>query len=655
MDFLNDIKLTQQTLFLFFVIPFSYYGYHAKYWYKPDMLKRADFFLRFFCILICVLVLAKLYMVMVTDRSQWQITILHLGPPLLAILNANKRKISGDGEESSGREAGPSPDFAPVPLNTKIEKFTWDDLIIEDSLKSELMSVIDLLKDPKTAKKYGIGVPKGILLNGPPGTGKTTIAKVIASNSNLAFFALKADEIVSKWVGESEKNLTKFFETAQQHAPCVIFIDEVDSLGKSRAEGNAAHSDNLLNHLLQLIDGVVKCDGLYIIAATNRSDLVDEALKRPGRLNRVIEVPLPNQEARMKLFELYLKNLKIEGDIDLEVLGKVTNKLPAAAIKEICNQAGLIAFKRESGSKNRNYVVKVSDIEESLAEFIDPDGDDDDFGDSKKKKEGFNPEPLNAQIEKIGWDNLIISDTVKQELQSVITLLKDPSTAKNYGIDVPKGILLNGPPGTGKTTIAKVIANQAGLSFFALQMDEIVSKWVGESEKNLTRLFKAAVKHSPSVIFVDEVDSIGKARSSGNASHTDNLLNHLLQMIDGVVKREGLYIIAATNRADLVDGALKRGGRLNKVIEIQLPTFEARKKLFELYLSRLKVGDDLDMDLLSEYSEGKSAADIREICNQAGLNAFKRESSTGSREYVVRTCDIQAAFEEFMGVQASGL
>jgi AAA+ superfamily predicted ATPase len=264
-----------------------------------------------------------------------------------------------------------------------------------------------------------------------------------------------------------------------------------------------------------------------------------------------------------------------------------------------------------------------------------------------REPSGYSPVPSNREIEKLSWNQLIISDELREELQSVVRLLKDPKTARKYGIDVPKGILLNGPPGTGKTTLAKVIASTAGLSFFVLKMDEVVSKWVGESEKNLSALFQAAKQAAPSVIFIDEVDSIGKTRS-GNQIWADNLLNHLLQLVDGVVRVEGLYVIAATNRADLVDSALKRAGRLNKVIEVPLPNFEQRVQIFELYLARLKVEEHLDLGLLAEMTAGKSAADIKEICNQAGLNAFKRESGSKKRDYVVTTRDLETALSEFV-------
>ena len=642
--------LGQITLLVVFLLPFSYYGYQSQFWYSADRLRLLDFLLQVTSGFLSCGVLLYMYGAGVSgEGEQLRWGLLHLAPLVLAFLAVSRGKklgLGADAAASNSRASRVEEDtgFKPQARNDDIEAIQWEDLIISQETKSELQSVITLLKSPDNARQYGIALPKGILFNGPPGTGKTTIAKAVATMAGLNFFVLRTNEVVSKWVGDSEKNLSRLFETATKNAPAVIFIDEIDSLGKKRSGSDAAPGDNLLNHLLQLIDGVLKTEGVYIIAATNRADLVDEALRRAGRLNRVIEIPLPDLDSRRKLFTVYSRKLQLAADVDLEALARATDGSSGADIKAICNQAGLQAYQREQSlpESQRKRVVSSADIETALEMFA-VDEEEADRIESEAK-----PEAINAKIEKLSWSDIIIDPELQAELQSVIELLKDPATAHRYGISVPKGILLNGPPGTGKTTLAKVIANEAGLSFFVLQADDVVSKWVGESEKNLTRLFKAAARSAPSVIFIDEVDSIAKNRAEGNAQHADNLLNHLLQLIDGVVQREGVYVIAATNRADLVDPALKRGGRLNKTIEVPLPNVRGREKLFELYLRKLPIDGVVDVEALAASTEGRCAADIREICNQAGLNAFKRESSRGRREYAVTPDDIGDALQEWI-------
>jgi transitional endoplasmic reticulum ATPase len=645
MTSIHDIPLSLTTLLLTFVPPFAYYGYQSRLWYDEERRKLLDFILQAVCLVLSLFLAARLYGTLVSgEREDLQLIVLHFAPLVLTFLAISRGKGAGlSALPISGEQKTEAP-YNPAAKNDQIESIAWDDLIISEGTKQELMSVINLLKNPQSAKDYGIALPKGILFNGPPGTGKTTIAKAVATMAGLDFFVLRANDIVSKWVGESEKNLTRLFEAATKSAPALIFIDEIDSLGKKRSESNAAHADNLLNHLLQLIDGVLKTEGIYIIAATNRADLVDEALRRAGRLNRTIEIPLPDYASRRTLFAVYSRNLRLASDIDLDMLAKVTEGNSGADIKAICNQAGLHAFQREQQlpGAHRTHLVTAQDIEQALSMF---EVNEDAF--SVDAEESKTPQALNGKVEKITWKDIIIDEELKRELQSVVELLRDPKTAERYGIKVPKGILLNGPPGTGKTTLAKVVANEAGLSFFSVQADEVISKWVGESEKNLTRLFQAAAKHAPSVIFIDEVDSIAKNRAEGNAQHQDNLLNHLLQLIDGVVSREGVYVIGATNRADLVDPALKRGGRLNKVIEVPLPSLEARQKLFDMFLAKLPLVELVDIDRLARQTEGRCAADIREICNQAGLNAFKRESARGSREYSVTPQDLDQAVDEW--------
>ncbi|RMG39159.1 MAG: ATP-binding protein [Candidatus Dadabacteria bacterium] len=380
MHIVTDFQLNLYSLLVVLLLPFLYFGYTARYWYRPDLVKTFNFLLGFTAIVLGVAVVLQMAASPNIGLKNYRLlAILHLLPAVLTLLIVSQNRLMFP--VARARSAKPNPpqsstatqrSYNPLPLNDQIQKISWDDVVIPEQVKKEVISVIELLKDPATAYRYGIEVPKGILFQGPPGTGKTTIAKVVANTAHLSFFVLRLDEVISKWVGESEKNLSALFAAAKKYAPAVIFIDEVDAIGKTRSGGSHAYADNLLNHLLQLIDGVVQTEGLYIIAATNRAELVDSALKRPGRLNKVIEIPLPDLHARYEIFRRNLSRLNLAEGVDLEYLARATEGCSGAMIKAICNQAGLNAFQRESaaGKKKRSYSVTAADIEQALVEFI---------------------------------------------------------------------------------------------------------------------------------------------------------------------------------------------------------------------------------------------------------------------------------------------
>lgn len=359
------------------LLPFIYFIYQTKFWVRPDILKRLDFLLLVTAAAFSVVFLLKAAELRGQPWIRIQFALLHFVGPVLTILIIRKTKLerwlnSKVGQQGGGNCTPPeaTASFKPLPAGPNVGYVSWDDIVINQKIKEELLATIKLLQSPKEARNYGIEPPKGMLFYGPPGTGKTTIARAMANTAGLNFFSLKLDDVVSKWVGESEKNLSALFAAATKHAPAVIFFDEIDALGRSRGDKSQAWAENLLNHLLQLIDGVVKTEGIYIIGATNRVDLVDPALKRAGRLNKTIEIPNPDYNARVQLFSLYLNKLKLHEAVDLDTLASITDGCSGADIKEICNQAGLNAFKRESqDSTRRDYLVTPLDLQAALQDF----------------------------------------------------------------------------------------------------------------------------------------------------------------------------------------------------------------------------------------------------------------------------------------------
>lgn len=369
MGLLENLPLNNVTLFVALLLPYALAIYKRRLWYDPLLLRRIEFSAKVLATVLAAIVILKLVQLSSAgEELQLRlVAILHL-LALGVILLIGQRGHEPLSTLPLSSDSGAERVQDPSPMKPQ-ENLSWNDLVVDEKVKRELLSVVTLLKSPDDASRYGIETPKGILFQGPPGTGKTTIARVVASAANLPFFVLRLDQITSQWFGESEKNLTRFFETAKKKAPAVIFIDEVDSIGKARGSGAHSASDNLLNHLLQLIDGVIKVKGLYIIAATNRAELVDDALKRSGRLSKTIEIPLPDDTGREKMFALHLAKMPVERGVDITRLTNESSGMSGADIKEICNQAGLNAFTRESSAGRRDYKVTANDLERALQEF----------------------------------------------------------------------------------------------------------------------------------------------------------------------------------------------------------------------------------------------------------------------------------------------
>ncbi len=369
------------SLFIFQLLPLIYFPFHTRFWFDIKKQKMGDFLLISISAFLTVVVTLKTISLYSGGASRHVVyfTLLHVLPLITTFLiilfknPLNKYIVAQSAATGAGNAQDPTTKNSAIdirPQNQEIENLTWDDLIIPQEIQIEILSVIELLRDPKTSAKYGVKIPKGIIFSGPPGNGKTTIAKVIANTAGLNFFSFSADQVISKWVGDSEKNLSNLFNAANKYKPAIVFIDEIDSIGRARSSGGEQWSENLLNHFLQLIDGVHKTEGIYVIGATNRPDLIDPALKRSGRLNKEITIPQPDLNARLHLFQLYLKKLKLADGVDVRILAKVTEGLSAADISGICNQAGINSFKRETISGKRDFLVSQQDLKSAIEQFL---------------------------------------------------------------------------------------------------------------------------------------------------------------------------------------------------------------------------------------------------------------------------------------------
>jgi transitional endoplasmic reticulum ATPase len=499
------------------------------------------------------------------------------------------------------------------------------DVSYEDigGLKDEVKKVREMieipLKRPELFEKLGIAPPKGVLMHGPPGTGKTLLAKAVASESDAHFIAINGPEIMSKYVGGSEENLREYFEEAEENSPSIIFIDELDAIAPKREETNGEVERRTVAQLLTLMDGLKSRGQVVVIGATNRPDSLDPALRRPGRFDREIEIGVPDTEERKEVLEIHTRNMPLAEDVDLDKIAGTTHGFVGADLESLCKEAAMRVVRRILPE-----IQNDEEIPKELMEKIVVTGDD--FKNAQKEIQPSALREVLVQIPDIKWDDIGGLEDVKQELKEAVEWpLKHPDTFQRLGIRPPKGTLLYGIPGTGKTLLAKAVASESEANFISVKGPELLSKWVGESEKGVREVFRKAKQAAPTVIFFDEIDAIAGARSGNDTDSgvTKRVVNQLLTEMDGLEELEDVAIIAATNRPDILDAGLMRPGRFDRHIQVKEPDEEARLAIFEVHTKDMPLSKDVDLKKLAKQTDGYVGADIESVCREAAMLALR--------------------------------
>ncbi|MCR5026321.1 MAG: CDC48 family AAA ATPase [Methanobrevibacter sp.] len=502
------------------------------------------------------------------------------------------------------------------------------DVSYEDvgGLKEEVKKVREMieipLKRPELFEKLGIAPPKGVLMHGPPGTGKTLLAKAVASESDAHFILINGPEIMSKYVGGSEENLREYFEEAEANSPSIIFIDELDAIAPKREETNGETERRTVAQLLTLMDGLKSRGQVVVIGATNRPDSLDPALRRPGRFDREIEIGVPDADERQEILEIHTRNMPIEEDVDLKKLASTTHGFVGADLESLCKESAMRVVRRILPEiKNDDEEIP----EEVLKKIIVTK---DDFKSALKEIQPSALREVLVQVPDVKWDDVGGLDEAKQELQEAVEWpLKYPDTFQKLGVRPPKGTLLYGVPGTGKTLLAKAVAHESEANFISIKGPELLSKWVGESEKGVREVFRKAKQTAPTVIFFDEIDSIASTRSGndGDSGVTKRVVNQLLTEMDGLEELEDVAIIAATNRPDIIDPGLMRPGRFDRHIKVDVPSEEARLAIFEVHTKNMPLASDVNLKKLAKNTEGYVGADIEAVCREAAMLTLRND------------------------------
>jgi transitional endoplasmic reticulum ATPase len=487
---------------------------------------------------------------------------------------------------------------------------------------AQIREMIELpLRHPTLFKTLGVKPPRGVLLYGPPGSGKTLIARAVANETGAFFFLINGPEIMSKMAGDSEANLRRAFEEAEKNAPAIIFIDEVDSIAPKRDKVGGEVERRIVSQLLTLMDGMKSRGQVIVIAATNRPNSIDPALRRFGRFDREIDIGVPDEVGRLEILRIHTKNMKIDDEVDLQVISKETHGFVGADLAQLCSEAALQCIREKMDLIDIDSDTIDAQVLESMAVTQE----------HFKHALGIcNPSSLRetvVEVPNVKWEDIGGLEDVKKNLQEMILYpIEHPDKFLKFGMTPSKGVLFYGPPGCGKTLLAKAVANECSANFISIKGPELLTMWFGESEANVREVFDKARAAAPCVLFFDELDSVGTARGSsmGDAGGAgDRVMNQLLTEMDGVGAKKSLFFIGATNRPDILDEALLRPGRLDQLIYIPLPDKPSRLGILKADLRKTPLAKDVDINFLAELTDGFSGADIAELCQRASKAAVR--------------------------------